>query len=208
LLIDGDTETSSSTNINSIGGAMSTSAVYSLLNGFRKYPLVTVTGNSRSAGALSDEDFLETAKLLGAAGIGADINKVTFISDLNTYWKALQLATVKTRDVFQSATLEGGVLNRVYGFEYKPSAFMHYLSTARKANSAGKVDQTVTTNNLYGAILAVRWDQWRMKQKRRMTIETDRWIESDTNMIVAMARWGLGYRDTTYAAAISYGVAL
>ena len=207
MLIDGDTETSSATNINAIGGAMSSTAVYSLVNGFRKYALVT-TSNYRSGGTLEDTDFLQTAMLLGTAGIAADIDKVTLLSDKPTYWKALQLATVKTRDVFQNATLENGMLNRVYGFEYKPSAFMHYLSTARKANTAGKVDQTSTANNICGAILAVRWDQWRMKMKRRMTIETDRWIESQTNVIVATMRWGLGYRDVTNAAAITYGVGL
>ena len=204
-LIDGDTTTTSSTNINSIGGAASSTAVYILIDGFRHYGLATST-QYRAGGALEDTDFLETARLLGTAGISADVNKVTFISDMPTYWKALQLANVKTKDVFSQATIEGGVLNRVWGFEYKPSAFMHKMSTARKANTAGKVDQTVTTNNTTGSILAVRWDQWRLKWKRQMTIETDRWIESDTNQIVAMARWGLGVRDTTNAAAITYGV--
>jgi len=130
---------------------------------------------------------------------------VMFIPDMPTYWASLKLASVKTRDVWQNATLESGMLTRLYGFPLKPSAWMHAMSTARLANTAGKVDQDTPTNNTCGSILAVRWDQWRFKWKRRMTIETDRWPESDTNQMVAMARWGLGYRDTE-AAAITYGV--
>ena len=204
-IIDGDTDETITTNINDIGGTPTSTDSFLLLDGFRKLALVTNTANSRDGGALADGDFLETAKLLGTAGINADINKVGFISDMNTYWKALQLATVKTKDVFNGATLEGGQLNRVYGYSYRPSAFMHSESTARLANSAGKVDQTTTTNNLYGALLAVRWDQWLFGWHRRMTIETTRFANSDSNEIVAMTRVGLAYRDTE-AAAISYNL--
>jgi len=204
-IIDGDTDETITTNVNDIGGTPAGTEVFCLVNGFRKLALVTNTANSRSGGALGDEDFLETAKLLGTVGINADITKVSFISDHNTYWKAMQMANVMTRDVFVNATLEKGQLQGIWGFEYKPSAFMHYMSSARKANTAGKVDQDTTANNTTGAILAVRWDQWRLKWKRRMTLETDRWPESDTNQIVAMTRWGLGYRDTE-ASAITYGI--
>jgi len=38
-----------------------------------------------------------------------------------------------------------------------------------------------------------------------MTIETQRIPESDATQIVALARWGLGYRDTD-ASAISYNL--
>ncbi len=204
-IIDGDTETASSTNINSIGGAISATATYMLVNGFRKLALVTNTANSRSGGALGDDDFLETVKLMGTVGINADISKCQFILDYPTYWKALQLANVKTKDVWNNATLESGQLRGIWGYPLKPSAFMHYKSAVRMANTAGKVDQTVVANNVCGSILAVRWDQWRLKWKRRMTLETDRWPESDTNQIVAMVRWGLGYRDTE-AAAVTYGI--
>jgi len=74
-----------------------------------------------------------------------------------------------------------------------------------KANSAGKVDQTTEANNTKGAILAVRWDQWALRWKRRMTLEVDRWPEADANQIVAMLRWGLAYRDNE-ASAITYNV--
>ena len=85
------------------------------------------------------------------------------------------------------------------------TAFMHYKSAVRKANTAGKVDQDTTANNTTGSILAVRWDQWLFGWKRRMTIETERIARSDATEIVAMMRVGLLQRDTE-ASAISYNV--
>ena len=40
-----------------------------------------------------------------------------------------------------------------------------------------------------------------------MTVESQRIPESDATQIVALARWGLGYRDTD-AAAISYNLTI
>ena len=206
-IIDGDSDGTITTNVNDIGGTPTSTDSFLLLDGFRKLALVTNTANSRDGGALAEGDFLATAKMLGTAGMNADITKCAFISDMNTYWKALELSVVKTKDVFSQATLESGRLTGMWGFPYRPSARMHSESTARLANSAGKVDQSTTTNNLYGALLCVRWDQWLFGWHRRMTIESTRFANSDSNEIVAMTRVGLAYRDTE-ASAISYNLAV
>jgi len=101
--------------------------------------------------------------------------------------------------------LEGGRLTRIWGYELIPSWFMHYKSSTRLANSAGKVDQTTTTNNLYGAILGVRWDHWKLGYKRQMTLETTRIANADAWEIVALCRLGLAARDTA-ASSITYGL--
>jgi len=75
----------------------------------------------------------------------------------------------------------------------------------RKANSAGKIDQDTTGNNTTGSILAVRWDQWLLGYRRRMTMETTRIARADTTEIVALMRLGLAQRDTE-AAAITYNI--
>jgi hypothetical protein len=143
---------------------------------------------------------------MGTAGINAmDRSKVAFIIDPNTYWKALELEEVKTRDAFASPTIEGGVLRGLWGYEIITSANMHRMSAVRKANSAGKIDQDTTNNNAYGAILAVRFDHWKLGFQRRMTLETTRFAASDTTEIVAMMVVGLKNRDTE-ASAISYYV--
>ena len=206
-IIDGDTATGATTNINHIGGTPTATDLYLLFDGFRKSPLVTTTANSRSgSGALVDTDFLETLKLMGVAGLNAaDANGVGFIVDANVNWKIMALTSVKTRDVFTQATLENGMLKGIWGYPVYVSYYMHASSAVLKANTAGKVDQTTTANNTTGSILAVRWDQWLLGYKRRMTIEVQRYAEADANQIVAIARVGLAQRDTE-ASAITYNV--
>lgn len=206
-VIDGDTDASATTNINDIGGTPAATDLFLLLNGFRKSAIITTAANSRSAGGtLVDTDFLATIKLMGAAGLNAlDKTKVGFIVDLNVGWKVLELASIKTKDVFTNATIENGVLVSIWGYPVFTTAFMHFQSAVRKANTAGKVDRTTTANNTTGSILAVRWDQWLLGYKRRMTMKIQDIPDSDASQIIAVARVGLAQRDTE-AAAISYNV--
>jgi hypothetical protein len=205
-IIDGDTETSASTNINDIAGTPAATDLFMMFNGFRKSCLVTTTANSRSGGVLDEDDFLETAKLMGTGGMNAmDVTKVAFILDLNTRWKALEIATLKTRDVFSNPTIENGQLTRIWGYPVYTSANMHYRQASRKANTSGKVDQDTAGNNTTGSLLAVRWDQWLLGYRRRMTMETTRYPRSDSYEITALMRLGLIQRDTE-ASAITYNL--
>lgn len=208
-VIDGDTTTTATTNINDIAatGTQGGTELYLLFNGFRKSPLVTTTTNSRSAaGGLTAEDYLETVKLMGTGGINAlDNSKVGFIVDPSTLYATSALPEVKTRDVFSRATVENGFVTGMYGYSVRPSANICRASSARLSNTAGKVDQDTTTNNLYGSILAVRWDMWKFGFQRQMTMETTRFAASDTNEIVAFMSVGLIQRDTE-ASAITYYV--
>lgn len=209
IIIDGDTATGATTNINDIAGTPAGTEAFLVANGLRKLALVTNTANSRSAsGAFAVTDFIATAKLMGAAGVNAlDQAKVSFIIDANTHWAALNLDAVKTRDVFVMPTLENGKLTSIYGYEVMVSPFMHFAQASRLANSAGKIDLDTAGNNTLGAILAVRWDQWKFGWKRRMTMETTRIANADAYEIVCHMRFGLKYRDTE-ASAISYNVAV
>ncbi len=203
VIIDGDTATSS--NINDIGGTAysgNSKSLFLFTNGFRK---VGITNGRSAAGSLSEDDYLDTVKKLGLNGIGADPGRCSFIIDPNTYFKSLKLSTLKTKDVWTQATLESGTLTRMWNYPILTSWFMHWRQTSRLANTAGKVDLDTSGNNLYGAILAVRWDQWKLAYKRRMTMETTRIANADAWEIVALTRWGLGYRDA-YASAESYYV--
>lgn len=205
-VIDGDTETGATTNINDIAGTPAGTEYFMVFNGFRKSPLITTTANARSAaGNLDVTDYLETLKLMGGAGINAlDQSKTEFIIDPNTYFKSLTLPEVMTRDSLSSPTIESGRLTGLWGYRINVSGNMHRASSVRKANSAGKVDVDTTTNNAYGAILAVRFDQWKLGWMRRIKIETARWAASDTNEIVATMRVGLIQRDTEASAETYY----
>jgi hypothetical protein len=207
LFIDGDTELSASKNINAIDTTPAATAYFLSFDGFRKLGLITNTPNSRSAGgSLTIEDFLATMKLMGTAGLaGADPSKVAFIVDGNTYYALSNLAEVKTKDVNTAATVENGFVKVAYGVQVLPSWQMHRASAKRMANNAGKIDFDTDSNNTLGAILCVRWDQWKQAYKRRMTIEVTRRPESDSYDIVALCRLGLTARDNE-AAAITYNV--
>ncbi|TXH56377.1 MAG: hypothetical protein E6Q97_06530 [Desulfurellales bacterium] len=212
IVIDGDTVTTATTNINDIGGTPAGTEAFLVLNGFRKLALVTNTANSRSAGTLAVEDYLETLKLMGLGGRNAaDRNAVSFITDIHTAWKSLELAEVKTRDVFSAPTIENGVLVGIYGRDVITSVNMHRANQdatyGLKANTSGKVDLDTASNNTTGSILAVRWDQWRFGYKRMMSFEIQREPLSDSTLIVVNMRVGMVNRDNE-AAAISYGVTL
>lgn len=212
IVIDGDTATGATTNINDIGGTPGGTEAFLLFNGFRKLALVTNTANSRDGGALAVEDFLETVKLMGLAGRNAiQKDRVAFILDLWTHWKTLELTEVKTRDVFVAPTIENGMLSNIYGYSVIPSANMHRANQdttyGLKANSAGKLDLDTASNNSTGSILAVRFDQWLLGWKRRMTIEVERVPRADAYEITALMRVGMVNRDNE-ASAISYNVTL
>jgi hypothetical protein len=208
VIIDGDTDTTATTNINDIVGTPAGTETFLLANGFRKLPLITNTANMRSGGVFDGADMIATLQLLGVGGINAlAVDKVAFIPDMNVYWKMVQLAEVKTQDVYSGATMESGILSRFYNRKVIPSAFMHSCAADRKATTAGTIDVDTTTNNSTGALLAVRWDQWAFAWKRRLKTEVVRDPDSDSFRIVAFARFGLGYRNTD-ASAITYNITL
>jgi len=215
-VIDGDTATTASTNVNDIAGTPGSTDLFMMCVGFRGLAARVNSANARACGTLAVEDYLETLKLMGTAGRNAaNFASTGFIIDPWTLYKTLQLAEIETRDVSGQPTIENGNITNIWGHDVFTSYFMCYagvqLGTVTTAayqllsNSAGKVDQDVEGNNIYGSILAVRWDQWLMGWKRRMTIETTRIARADTTEIVALCRWGMVYRDTE-ASAVSYGV--
>lgn len=206
LFIDGDVETSANKNINNIDGTPTATDYFLSFDGFRKLALVTNTANSLSAGGgLTVEDFLNTMKLMGTAGLaGSDPTKCAFIIDGNVYYKMAQLSELKTRDTFNPATIENGFVTRIWNVPVMPSWQMHRASAKRMTNNAGKISGT-DTNNTLGAAVSVRWDQWKQAYKRRMTIETTRIANADSYEIVALARLGLAYRDNE-ASAVLYNI--
>lgn len=214
VLIDGDTATGATTNINDIAGTPAGTEAFLLFDGFRKLALVTNTANSRAGGALATEDFLQTAVLMGPGGkVGADRKRVAFILDPLTHWTALKLAEVESKDIFSGAVIEGGQLSQIYGYPVISSYDMHRSSLALaatyqyKANTAGKIDLDTAANNTTGSLLAVRWDHWQLGMRRALTTEVQRIPRADAYEITSIMRFGLKNRDNE-ASAISYGITL
>lgn len=208
--IDGDTTVANNTNINYIVGTPPTNKYYLAFDGIRKLALVTNSAQSTSiGGALAIANFITVAQLLGDNGKNADLEKTVMLVDPATYWKALQLTEVKTKDVNSQATVESGILTRVYGYNLYRNAFIAWEansgSYSNKTNAAGKVDYATQSNNTKGQIIAFRPDQWKVWLRYMMKQEITRHPRSDSWEIVTTARMGFNYRDTS-AAAIGYNI--
>lgn len=200
VFFNGDTATGASTNINLIDGtpaAAPSKPAYLVSDGALKLPLVTNTAVSRDAGTLAIDDWPLTLALLPAR-LWQDPERMVFVSDPYTYLQAIQLAQVLSKDVNSAATVETGVLNRVFGADYMPSGQI------AKANAAGKISAT-PGNNTKGRLLALYARYWAMVNKRTIMIETGRDIDAGVNKIVASMRLAFRRRSND-AAALSYNI--
>lgn len=203
VILNGDTVTTSSTNLNLIDGTPSTDAKgrgpsYLAFNGMIKLPIITTTGLSRSAGgALTSEDYLQTVALLSTAD-QSDYDRLLFIVDPYTFIATTRLADVRTASELGNAgTIMTGRLPQVWGIDLFRSGQM------AKANNAGKIPAAGGT---LGRILCVRPDQWVLAFKRQVTTEVARDIEGGATVIVSTMRAAIQYRSSTSGAAVSYNV--
>lgn len=203
VILNGDTDTSASTNINLIDGTPSTDAKgrgpsYLAFNGMIKLPIITTSTLSRSAGgAITSEDYLQTVALLSTAD-QSDYDRLLFIVDPYTFIATTRLADVRTAaELGNAGTIMTGRLPQVWGIDLFRSGQM------AKANSAGKIPAAGGT---LGRILCVRPDQWVLAFKRQVTTEVARDIEGGATVIVSTMRAAIQYRSSTSGAAVSYNV--
>jgi hypothetical protein len=201
LFLNGDTVTST-TNINYDDGTPGTGLsvpYYIASDGARKYALVTGSSTSRSGGTLDENDFRLTLKLFPSP-IRTRKGQIAFIIDSDTHNTALDIAAVKTEDVKRTnATIEAGVLTKIYGVDVFESGFLPLTA------SDGKV--TYNAAGTLGTLLAIYAPYWAVGMKRNVTVETDRDILSGTNIIVAKMRIGFQYRGAG-AAVASYNLTI
>jgi len=206
-IINGDDTLTGTTNINEIDGTPAATDWYTAWDGLRYNALIANSAaNARDGGSLSVDDYLDTMFLMGTVGKHSrNKAKCAFITDPTTHKASLKLAEVKTRDVFTGATVEGGDLKNVWGYEVIVSDQMCLTADNRLSNAAGKVDVGTQGNNTKGSILGVRFDQWKLGTRRAFTVEADRVPQADATELVAMMRLSFTPRDTE-ASAISYNL--
>jgi hypothetical protein len=209
-IVNGDTETSASTNINLIDGTPPANAKYLFADGFLKVGLVTkpAAGSdswdaSHDAGSTFDEDdFHALLDLLGENATGShDLSKLVYIVDGRTRNTAMQIPAVKSRDVYERATIENGFV------EYMWSVRMLTSGQMRLANTSGKISATAT-NNTRGRIILARPSEWYLGRKREITTEITRYGDAGVTSVKTSLRAGLQYRDVDYAVAAAYNVAV
>lgn len=199
-LINGDSATSASTNINLIDGTPGTGIsrpYYLVVNGLRKYPLVTNTAASRSAGgSLTIDDFRKTIGKMSSK-VRNRLSELFFLIDSDTHNTALALPEIATDDVRRTnATIESGRLLNIYGIDVQTSGFLVL------ANNAGKVPAAGGT---LGQIMLIFPRFWAFGWKRQMITKTQEDILSGVTYVVTSMRFGFLVRGVD-AAAITYNV--
>lgn len=197
LFINGDT--ASSGNVNYDGGTANAAQYFLASNGARKYALVTGSGTSRDGGALDENDYRLTLKLFPSA-IRTRKSQMAFIIDSDTHNTSLGILAVKTAELrAAAATIDSGELLNIWGVDVLESGFLPLTDTDGKVtfNAAGTV----------GTILGVYAPFWAMGWKRRVTIETQKDILAQTNLIVATFRLGFVPRGAG-AAVTSYNLTI
>lgn len=199
-MINGDTETGASANINDIAGTPTATGLtrdYFLeFDGLRKSPLVSSTAFSRPGGTLAVNDYRLTWALLGSAQ--SQKENLFFLIDFNTFQASLDLLPTLTKDVAgETAALFTGEFDALWGIPIYMSGFMGL------SNSAGKIDLDTPGNNTKGQIVAVYALYWAFVFKRNITIEMQRSPDSESFEFYGSMRFSLQRRSAS-ASAISY----
>ena len=172
-------------------------------DGLLHLPLVDNTGqgNNHNA-AVSDGMFNEIRGKLGRYGVRP--SELAYITDVNTYIKALTVDNFRTLDKLgPNATLLRGQLGSVEGIPVIVSEQMAPADSDGKVTDAGN---TATT----GRLLIVNRSQWRVGFRRELLIETTRDIQKRQNIMVVSMRLAFmertGNRTTATHTALQYNI--
>lgn len=204
VLINGDTTITLNNNLNLYDGTPGTGAsrpAYLATNGILKLPIITTTSLSYDANNTHTEDtYLSVLKKL-PDNVNGDVNNVVFIIGVQEHFAAINIPAFKTRDVNSQATVENGVLTRVYGRKVLMSGQMGL------AYSTGKISATAG-NNTYGRIIAAVPRYWAVVNKRDVRFKLSEDPYNDAQLLRVSFRMGATYRSATSAAAAAFEVAV
>uniref|UniRef100_A0A6M3IH65 Putative capsid protein n=1 Tax=viral metagenome TaxID=1070528 RepID=A0A6M3IH65_9ZZZZ len=199
LLLNGDTETGGTGNINNDDGAPTSTKHYLAFNGLRKLPLVTNTDNASDiAAAWTASKFLTLLKLMGVWGVPGNPADVVFIMSMSDYLCCVDLDEVATMDkIGPRATILTGQLGEAYGHPVVVSEAMALTETDGKVNTAG--------GGTKGQILAVNRGGWLGGTRREGKIEFERIPATDQSRLVFSTR--LAFTNfSTDVSAVGYDI--
>lgn len=195
-IINGDAVTTANTNLNLIDGTPATGTArpyYLNNNGILKYPIITNTALSRSAGGgYNLQDFRLTLNLFSPE-FGTNKQNMFWLMDYYTEVTALGFPEFATEDVAgRYATIQNGQVLKVYNIDNIVSGYIV------KANSAGKVPAAGGT---LGRMALVYAPYWALGYKRDVRLETGYYVEAQTKSLVASTRFDIIARGAQAAAA-------
>lgn len=206
VVINGDTETGASTNINDIAGTPAVTDKFLVFDGFRKLALVTNSAMAvNGGGANITLALIRSArfKMQSASNVYSlyPQNLVMFC-DPYTYGKVLGIDELNVwMNNGRSASVNTGQVPLIDGVELFPS--QELLLT----NTAGKRDEDTLTNNTVGTFVIAARQGWTLGYRRQVTTSVDFLPYYDSYQFVATVRLALVYQDTV-AASVIYNLAV
>lgn len=200
FILNADSTTTASTNINLIDGTPDTDDYYlsSGEDGIRHLWLVDNTGQANNAGgdALADADMSAMLQDLGKYGVDPLYGVIT--CDAKTYLAMARLTNVATVDKYGAqATILTGELGRYAGIPVVPSS-QHPL-----AQATGKVG---SSSNTLGSVSAFARPMWGVGFRRELLIEVDRDIQKRAYIMVASFRIAVACRGTRSSSTHAAGI--
>lgn len=196
VLLNGDTETGATGNINSDDGAPGATAKYLVFNGLRKLPLVTTTANAVDAAGEPTLANMRAARFTMAPQYSLRPNQLAWIVDASTYAKLLSLDEVQTLDKFglQATALTGNIM-AVDGIPIIPCAEMGLTEADGKASAT-------PANNTKGQAICVYRPGWVVGYRRRVNATTTFIPYYDAYQMVATVRLAFVNFDADVSAAL------
>lgn len=202
LILNGDTETGATGNVNLDDAAPAATKHYLAFFGIRHLCISDNTNNlSSAAGAGVTADLFNGAygrmidgTYLHDWGNPISPDDVVHVVDPWTKNKALLMDEVITVDKLgRDATILSGQIGQVFGHPIVSSIALS------KTEADGKVS-TTGTNNIYGQIVTFNRRGLKWGWRRRVKVEVERIPATDQNRIVYSLRAGLGLYTPTGAA--------
>ncbi|MBN1563499.1 MAG: phage major capsid protein [Anaerolineae bacterium] len=194
VLLNGDTETGATGNINSDDGAPSSTAKYVAFDGLRKLPLVTNTANAQDAGGAPSVALLRTTRFLMPGRYALRPKDCAWIVDGSTYAKLLSLSDVATVDKFgPHATVLTGEIAKVDGVPVLVSAEMPLTMADGKTDSTG---------NTKGQAICVYRPGWVVGYRRRVAATMNYLPYYDAYQMVATVRLAFVNFDSEVASVL------
>lgn len=180
VLLNGDTETSGTGNINSDAAAPTAGSVFLALNGLRKQPLVTTTANKVDMGnAAPTLAKLRETRFKLAHKYSARPGDLAWIVDGGTYAKLLSISEFLTMDkAGPLATAQTGQIGFIDGIPVFVSAEMPLTEADGKVASA----------NDRGTAVCVYRPGWFVGYRRRVAVSVDYLPYYDSYQLTATVR--------------------
>jgi hypothetical protein len=202
VLINGDTDTTASTNINDIDGTPAATDKYLIFDGILKNALVTNLTNtitlSNGYPTLRNIRALR-AKLQSTLNVyGTRPDDLVMFVDISTWFTMLSIDEINAwLNNGRNATVNNGMLPNIDGIPIFPSAEMGL------ANTAGKISETAG-NNLYGRIAMAAKSGWTIGYRRQVMTNVDYLSYYDSYQFTANLRIAFINKDTAASAAAVY----